>query len=288
MDLCNINVIRALLEGHGFKFSKAMGQNFLIAPWVPAEIAAAGLADKNSGVLEIGPGVGCLTKELSDAAGKVCAVELDKRLPEVLEKSLRGCENVEIFSGDIMKFDLDKLLSKRVEGLTQRVCATLPYNITSPVLTKLIEYGRFETITVMIQKEVARRIYAAAGSDSYGAFSVFIQYHTVPELLFDVPPDCFVPQPKVTSSVIRLKTRKTPPVEVCSEKLLFRTVRAAFSRRRKTLLNGLSMSYGEIPKEEMCGILEKCGFDPKVRGETLSLEDFAALTNGIGEVLNGD
>ena len=286
MDLCNIIVIRALLERHGFKFSKALGQNFLIASWVPEQIARECLADEDSGVLEIGPGVGCLTKELSAVSGKVCAVELDKRLPDVLAESLYDCDNVEIICGDILKLDISDLVSSRFSGLTPRVCANLPYNITTPVLSKLIDSGCFESITVMIQREVAQRICALPGTPEYGAFSVYVNYYTEPEILFDVPPDCFLPRPKVTSSVIRMVKRSSPPAEVSDEKLFFRVVKAAFSQRRKTLLNALSSSFSNIKKEDLGKIIEECGFDIRIRGEVLSIEEFAALTEKIRSMTN--
>ena len=281
MDLCNINVIKALLERHGFRFSKALGQNFLIAPWVPVRIAEESLADKNSAVLEIGPGVGCLTKELSAVSGRVIAVELDKRLPDVLAESLCDCQNVEIISGDILKTDVKALVDARFCGLTPRVCANLPYNITTPVLSKLIDSGLFESITVMIQREVAQRICAEPGTGDYGAFSVYVNFHTEPEILFDVSPDCFIPRPKVTSTVIRLTKRHVPPVVVSDEALFFKIVRAAFSQRRKTLANALSSVFPNIGKDDLASIMSGCGFDPKIRGEVLSIAGFAAVSEKI-------
>ena len=282
MDLCNTDVLRLLLEKHGFRFSKALGQNFLIKDWVPEQIAESSGADKSSAVLEIGPGVGCLTKELSRRAGKVVAVELDNRLLPLLDESLSECDNVEIVSGDIMKTDVAGLVREKFSGLTPRVCANLPYNITSPVLTKLINTGVFESITVMIQKEVALRICAGAGDADYGALSVFINYYMETELLFDVSPDCFMPQPKVTSAVIRMTKRSAPPVMADDEKLFFRVVRAAFEQRRKTLSNALSGKLGEgISKEKIVSAMQACGLDLRVRGEALGMEQFAALTNAL-------
>ena len=205
MELTNSKDIRELLGRHGFRFSKSMGQNFLTAAWVPESIAEGALLDENTGVLEVGPGIGCLTEQLSKRAGKVLAVELDKALKPVLAETLRDCGNVEVIFGDVLKQDLPKLVKDHFQGLRPVVCANLPYNVTSPLLTAFIEAGCFETITVMIQREVARRICAAPGSGDYGAFGLFVQWHTETELLFDVPPSCFMPQPKVTSSVIRLR-----------------------------------------------------------------------------------
>lgn len=284
MDLCNINVIRALLEEHGFKFSKALGQNFLINAAIPQMIAGSSMADKNSGVLEIGPGIGCLTKELAVLADKVAAVELDKRLPDVLKVSLAEFDNIEIISGDIMKLDISEIIDTKFQGLTPRVCANLPYNITTPVLTKLIACGRFETITVMIQREVAKRICASPASSDYGAFGIFVGYYMEPELLFDVSPDCFMPQPKVTSSVIRLTRRKTPPVDVKDTSLLFRVIKGAFAQRRKTLLNSLSSSFPEIPKQALSDTLIACNIDLKTRGEVLDLQSFAYIANALYEL----
>ena len=286
MDLCNINVIKDLLQRHGFKFSKSLGQNFLTAQWVPERIAAESFVDKDSCVLEIGPGIGCLTKELSKVAGKVCAVELDKRLPNVLKESLAECENVSVISGDIMKTDIERLIEEEFSGLTPRVCANLPYNITTPVLTKLIESARFESITVMIQREVARRICAKPGTGDYGAFTVFINYYTKPSLLFDVSPGCFIPQPKVVSTVIRLEKRPAPAIKVSDEKLFFRTVRGAFAQRRKTLINSLASAFSEIPKESLTWAMEEAGLDLKIRGEALSLSDFAILSDKIGGIIH--
>ena len=281
MDVCNINDIKALLGRHGFHFSKSMGQNFLIESWVPEDIAAASGADKNSCVLEIGPGIGPLTRQLSDRAGKVVAVELDRSLLPILSETLEGRSNVEIVSGDIMKQDIPALVDARFEGLTPLVCANLPYNITSPVLTALIEADRFASITVMIQREVALRICAAPGSSDYGAFSVFCQYHTTPELLFDVPNTCFIPSPKVTSSVVRMVPRPKP-AQVEDEAFFFRVVHAAFAQRRKTLLNSLSSALGQPCSRDMVSdAISACGLRPDVRGERLGIPEFAALAKEL-------
>ena len=204
MDLCNISDIKALLGRHGFHFSKSMGQNFLIASWVPEDMVAGAGVTRENGVLEIGPGIGPLTVRLSGAAAKVVAVELDRALLPVLAETLAGRDNVQVVPGDILKLDLAALVEREFSGLVPMACANLPYNITTPVLTALIDSGLFSAITVMIQREVAARICAAPGTSDYGSFSVYCQYHTLPELLFDVPPECFVPAPKVTSSVLSL------------------------------------------------------------------------------------
>ena len=281
MNLTDSNEIRALLTRHGFRFSKSLGQNFLTAAWVPERIAVEAGLDGSVGALEVGPGIGCLTEQLSRRAAKVLSVELDRSLRPVLAETLTGCENVEVLFGDVLKQDLPALVRESFPGLTPVVCANLPYNVTTPVLTALIEAGCFARITVMIQREVARRICASPGTPDYGAFGLFVQYHCETELLFDVPPSCFVPQPKVTSSVIRLARREKPPVAVSDEALLFRVIRAAFNQRRKTLGNALSAGLGELTKEQAEKVLISCGFDRKIRGEVLDLGGFAEITDEI-------
>ncbi len=281
MELTNYNDIRALLSRHGFRFSKSLGQNFLTAAWVPERIAESAGLDEGTGVLEVGPGVGCLTEQLSLRAGKVLAVELDKALKPVLAETLAGRENVEILFGDVLKQDLPALVREKLPGLRPVICANLPYNVTTPLLTAFLEAGCFEAVTVMIQREVAKRICAPAGTPDYGAFGLFVQWHCFTELLFDVPPSCFVPQPKVTSSVIRLTRREEKPFPVQDEQLLFRVIRAAFNQRRKTLSNALSAGLGELSKEQAEKVLENCGFDPKIRGEAVELGGFVKITNEI-------
>ena len=281
MDLCNEKDIRALLGRHGFRFSKSMGQNFLIEGWVPRDIAEASGAGPDTGVLEIGPGIGPLTVQLARRAAKVAAIELDRTLYPILAETLAPYPNAEVVPGDAMKLDLAALVSDKFSGLTAIACANLPYNITTPVLTALIEAGCFASITVMIQREVARRICAPPGSPDYGAFSVFCQYHAHTELLFDVPPDCFLPAPKVTSSVLRM-VPKAPPAEVDDEAHFFRVVRAAFAQRRKTLANSLSASLGgSCGKQAVARAIEACGLPAAVRGERLSISEFAALSRAL-------
>ncbi len=278
MNLTDPNHIRALLARHGFRFSKSMGQNFLIADWVPRDIADAAGLDEGCGVLEIGPGIGPLTVQLAQRAGKVAAVELDRALLPILAETLADCPNVQVIPGDVMKLDLNELISERFPGMPVMACANLPYNITTPVLTKLLESGRFQSITVMIQREVARRVCAGPDSPDRGAFSLFCQYHAQCKLLFDVGPECFLPAPKVTSSVIQLVPHAQPPVDA-DPKALFAVVRAAFAQRRKTLLNALSAAYGaRLSKDQLRQILRDCGLEETVRGERLSLEDFSRLS----------
>lgn len=288
MELTNINEISSLLLRHGFKFSKAMGQNFLTARWVPQQIAEEAGIDENTGVMEVGPGIGCLTAELSDNAGKVVSVELDKRLKPVLAETLEGRDNVEIIFGDVLKLNLRQLVEEKFQGLKPAICANLPYNVTTPLITAFIEADCFETITVMIQREVARRICAQPGTGDYGAFGIFVNYYMEPELLFDVPPSCFVPQPKVTSSVIKLKKREKPPVEVKDEKLLFKVVRAAFNQRRKTLVNALSSAFGNLNKNEIINLVENAGYDCRIRGENLDIGGFAKISDEIYTLISAD
>ena len=281
MDLCDIREIKALLARHGFRFSKSMGQNFLIQSWVPRDIAAASGAGPGVGVLEIGPGIGPLTDRLAGLADRVAAVELDRSLLPVLAETMAGRDNVEIVPGDILKLDVPALVGEKLAGLTPIVCANLPYNITTPVLTALLEARCFASITVMIQREVARRICAAPGTPDYGAFSVYCQVHAGTELLFDVPPDCFLPAPKVTSSVLRLTPRPLP-AEIEDEAFFFRVVRAAFAQRRKTLLNALEAAFGgQFSKEELAGLLADCGLPENVRGERLGIPEYAALARAL-------
>ena len=286
MDLCNLKDIQSLLNRHGFHFSKAMGQNFLIDAAVPQAIAEGCGADESCAVLEIGPGIGCLTAQLARRAGKVAAVELDKRLPPVLEETLAEYDNVHVISGDILKLDIPALVQEEFGTLRPLVCANLPYNITTPVLSALIDSGCFESLTVMIQKEVAQRICAAPGTGDYGAFSVYMQFHTEPEILFDVPPHCFTPQPKVTSAVLRCRVRRAPPVDVRDADFFFRVVRASFAMRRKTLINGLSAAFGSrLSKAALAELMCACGLSRTVRGETLGLEEFAHLSNALYDAL---
>lgn len=280
MDLCDRREIQALLERHGFHFSKAMGQNFLIESWVPRDIADSCGADEGTGVLEIGPGIGPLTRQLARRAGKVVSVELDARLYPVLRETMRGADNFTLIEGDAMKLDFAQVVQEHFAGLRPILCANLPYNITTPVLTKCVESRCFDSLTVLIQKEVAQRICAEAGTAEYGAFTVLMQYYTAPQMLFTVPASCFLPAPKVTSAVIHCPVRKTPPVEVVSESALWRTVKAGFALRRKTLVNSLQTGY-QLPKERLAEIVTDCGLSPTVRGERLTLEDFARLTNAL-------
>lgn len=286
MNVCDIQVMKPLLAAHGFYFSKAKGQNFLVATWVPARIAAESGVDETSGVLEVGPGIGCLTQQLCLRAGKVCAVEVDSRLQPILAETVGEFPNLELVWADVLKLDVAALVRERFAGLRPAACANLPYYITSPVLSSLLEADCFESVTVMVQKEVAQRIAARPGTADYGAFSVFCQYYAEPELLFTVPPDCFLPRPKVTSAVVTLRVRRARPWAIQSEELFFRTVRAAFAMRRKTLQNCLAAGFPALGKAGAADVLAQCGLAPNVRGETLSIAEFAEISNAIGECLH--
>ena len=284
--LTDLNTIKALLARHGFRFSKTLGQNFLCADWVPERIAEAAGLDADTGVLEVGPGIGCLTVQLAKRAKKVVSVELDRALQPVLAETLAGCDNVEVLFADVMKTDLSALAAECFSDCARAVvCANLPYQITTPALTAFAQTKRFSRVTVMIQREVARRICARENTTEYGAFSILMQWHFDPLLCFDVPPGCFLPAPKVTSSVVTLPRREAPPVAVRDEKQMFAVVRAAFNQRRKTLCNALSALLG-LPKETVAAAIAATGLSESVRGEALSIAQFAALSDALTEIKN--
>lgn len=279
MELTDAKSVSALLERHHFRFSRSMGQNFLIDPAVPEELCESAMLDKATGVLEIGPGIGCLTAKLAEKAGRVVSIELDRTLAPVLSETLEGRDNVEIVYADALRLDLAALCAEKLSGLRLVVCANIPYNVTSPLLTAFIKAGCFETMTLLCQREVAERLCAPPGTADYGAFTVFVNWHCVPETLFEVSPECFMPAPKVTSAIIRLTTRKTPPVAVSDEAFMFRIIRAAFGQRRKSLANALKNGLPELNREHIAAAIAECGLDPMVRGETLSMEKFAFLSD---------
>ena len=281
IDVCNIQVMKPLLAEHGFHFSKAKGQNFLISRWVPERIAEDAGVDASAGVLEIGPGIGPLTQQLALRAGKVCAVELDTRLAPILKQTVGEFDNLEIIWSDVLKQDIPALIAEKFSGLRPAACANLPYYITSPILTALLEAECFQAVTVMVQKEVAQRIAAKPGSADYSAFTIFCNFYAEPEILFDVPAHCFLPQPKVTSAVIQLKVRKDRPWDIEDQDVFFRCVKASFAMRRKKLSNGLASGFPELGKEGAAEVIAECGFEPSVRGETLDISDFAKLANAI-------
>ena len=232
-------------------------------------------------MLEVGPGVGCLTAQLAGRAEKVLALELDERLRGVLNETLADFGNVSVVFADAVKADLPALCREHLGERPWRVCANLPYNVTTPLLTAFLRAGCFESITVMVQKEVAQRLCAAPGTGEYGAFSLLVQWYAEPELLFDVPPHCFVPQPKVTSAVVRLQQRQAPPADVADADFFFAVVRAAFNQRRKTLPNAVSAGIQALARADVESALLSLGLSPTVRGEALSLAQFAALSNAL-------
>lgn len=277
-NLSDISVIKKILSEHGFTFSKSLGQNFLINPTVCPRMAEACGADSDTGVLEIGAGIGVLTAELAKRAKKVVSLELDTRLIPVLAETLGEFSNVEILNADVLKIDLNKLIDDCFQGMHVAVCANLPYYITSPVIMALLESRiPVDAVTVMVQKEAAARLCAPVGSRDAGAVTVAVNYYAQAEKLFDVSAGSFMPAPKVDSSVIRLNIRKEPPVEVSDEKFFFKVIKAAFGQRRKTASNSLSAGLG-IPKDKVSSAIAAAGFDPSVRAESLTMQELALLS----------
>ncbi len=279
--LSDISTIRAVLEKNGFHFSKALGQNFLINPSVCPRMAALSGAADCAGAVEVGPGIGVLTWELSQVAKKVVSIELDKRLLPVLDETLADCNNVKILNADVMKLDLRRMIEEEFPGGEVAVCANLPYYITSPVIMRLLEERLPVTsITVMVQKEAAERLCAHPGERACGAVSAAVWYYAEPEILFQVSRGSFMPAPNVDSAVIRLRIRRTPPVEVADEPFFFRVVRAAFAQRRKTAVNSIANTLGRS-KQAVAAAFDAAGVPQNARAEALTLEDFAALTAGL-------
>ena len=276
--LTNISTVREILSRHGFTFSKALGQNFLINPSVCPRMAEYAVTDAHTGVLEIGPGIGVLTNELLKRAEKVVAVELDKRLIPVLAETLGEYDNLKVINADVMELDLRRLIAEEFAGMRVVVCANLPYYITSPILMKLLEERLpIESITVMVQKEAAVRLCAAEGSRDSSAITAAVRYYAEPELLFHVSAGSFMPAPKVDSAVIRLTLRE-PELLPRDEKMMFRVIKAAFSQRRKTVLNSISSSLS-LDKGELSDILKTAGVDPAARAERLTLSDFSRISD---------
>lgn len=282
MNLCSYSEISGLLKRHGFTFSKALGQNFIVNEKICPAMAQSLNADDKTGVLEIGPGIGVLTKELCAVAGKVVSVELDSRLFPILSETLCDCDNIEIVGGDALKMNLNALIEEKFSEMSDiKVCANLPYYITSPIIMKLIESKLpVSEIVVMVQKEAADRLAAEIGSRESGALTVAAQYYAEIEKLFDVGRGSFMPQPRVDSAVIKLTVRKEPPVCPENEKRFFEIVRAAFAQRRKTALNSLSSSLG-VSKDKVRVALEEIGRNENDRAERFSMEEFAALSSLI-------
>ncbi len=282
MDLYDYNTVKRILSKHGFTFSKALGQNFLINPDVCPQMAESLSADENTGVLEVGPGIGVLTKELCRVAGKVVSVELDKRLFPVLDETLAEFDNLEIINADVMKIDLNKLIEEKFSGCSSvKVCANLPYYITSPVIMTLLESKLpVDEIVVMVQKEAGERLCAEVGSRMAGAVTVAVNYYADSEILFDVNRDSFMPSPKVDSVVIRLTVRKKSKFEVSNEKKFFSLVKCAFSQRRKTALNSISNTMG-VPKDKISAVFTELGLDTNIRAEKLTMNDFINIADRL-------
>lgn len=284
-NLSDIAVVKDLLSRHGFKFSKALGQNFLINPTVCPRMAQVCGAGENTGVIEVGPGFGVLTAELAKKAKKVVSIELDERLLPVLDETLAEFNNVKIINADVLKVDLKKIIEEEFGGMKVAVCANLPYYITSPVIMHLLESRLpIENLTVMVQKEAAQRLCAPVGSREAGAVTVAVDYYSDAKKAFDVSAGSFMPAPKVDSSVIKLDIRKQPPVELKDEKLFFRMVKAVFSQRRKTAANSISAGMS-LPKEKVYAAIANAGYPETVRAESFTMEELAVLANSIYDVM---
>ena len=280
-NLSNISTIKEILSKHGFTFSKSLGQNFLINPSVCPRMTRLCGAKNGVGVIEVGPGIGVLTKELACLADKVVSVELDKRLLPVLEQTLSDFDNVKVVNDDILKIDLHKLIKEEFDGLDVVICANLPYYITSPVIMRLLEERiPVKSITVMVQKEAAQRICARVGTRDSSAVTVAVNYYSKPSMLFSVSSGSFMPAPKVDSAVIKLDISDKPEVEAVNEKIFFKVVKSAFAQRRKTILNSLSAGFS-ISKSDMAYILEKSNVAENLRAEQLSMKQIADISNNI-------
>lgn len=286
-DLYQAAVTKAIIAKYNFDIQKKFGQNFLIDGRVLNKIVDAAEITKDDFVLEIGPGIGSLTQFLSYNAGKVCAVEIDKKLMEVLDETLADFENVEIINDDVLKVDLNALIEEKNQGKPVKVVANLPYYITTPIIMGLFEKNvPMKSMTVMIQKEVAERMVAGPGTKDYGALSLAVQYYSNPYLVANVPQNCFIPRPNVDSAVMRLEKYENPPVKVKDEDLMFKLIRASFQQRRKTLVNSITnVAKLGLDKEKILSVIEGCGHTPTIRGEALTLAQFAALSDAFSEAL---
>ncbi len=284
-NLTDIGTIKDILGRHGFHFSKALGQNFIVNPSVCPRMAEESGIDENCGVIEIGAGIGVLTAELAKRAKKVVVIEIDTKLLPILDETLKGFNNIEIINQDVLKTDLAALIKEKFDGMPVYVCANLPYYITSPVIMALLESRLpIEAVTVMVQKEAAQRICAPVGSRLSGAVTVAVDYYAHAQKLFDVSAGSFMPAPKVDSCVIRMDIRKTPEISITDEELFFRMVHAAFGQRRKTAANSISAGSG-IPKDAVIKAIEECGFEPSVRAEGLTMHELAMLSEKISEII---
>lgn len=283
LELTNVSVIKDLCERHGFALSKGFGQNFIVNPGIcPKMVHAAGI-DESYGVLEIGPGIGVLTKELCKCAAKVISVEVDERLPPLLAETMAEYDNFQLVMGDVLKIDLAALIAREFQGLKVAVCANLPYYITSPIVMKLLEERLpLEHLTVMVQKEAAERLCAKPGTRAAGAVTYAVHYYAEPEILFTVQPGSFYPPPKVTSAVIQLRLHEAPCVQPKEEKHMFRVIQAAFSQRRKTAANAISAGMG-IAKAQVLDAMQELGISVTARPEQLTLEHYAALSDALSK-----
>ena len=289
MNLCDIKTVKQIMAMFHLTFRKEFGQNFLTDRMVVEDIADECCVDENSTILEIGPGIGTLTYELAQRRRQVVSLEIDRGLIPVLQYTLGEFDNVRVINEDVMQTDLDALLSPYFAEGPVSVCANLPYYITTPILMKLLESGLpFDYITVMIQAEVADRLCAKAGGKDYGAITAVLAYYGESEKLFTVPADRFVPAPKVNSTVIRIRLHKQKPYAPKDEKLLFRTIKAAFGQRRKTLVNALGAGFSELSREQIVSVITDCGHDVNIRGERLDIAQFVELSDRIGEILNAN
>lgn len=285
MDLCNLSTIKSLMSDAGITFRKEFGQNFLTNRIIPEEIADNCADTSDRLVIEIGPGIGCLTQELAMRYSKVVAIEIDKGLIPILEKTLSEFDNVTVINEDVMKINIKELVEQYAEGKPVSVCANLPYYITTPILMHLLESDvKFSSITVMVQNEVAQRLAAKAGSSDYGAITAILGYYGTVRKLFKVSAGSFVPPPKVDSAVVRIDLYDKCPHDIKDEKLFRNCIKAAFEMRRKTLENALSAKLGGFTKEDVAEAISRSGFDAKIRGERLSTEDFAMLSNHLTDI----
>lgn len=284
MNLSHPSELKAVLQRHGFTFTKSLGQNFLIDPHVLEQIVEASGVDAETNVLEIGAGAGTLTRALADHAKRVVSVEIDQNLLPVLQETMAGFANFKLVHADILEVDLAQLTAEAFDDQPFLVIANLPYYITTPIVMRLLESGLpVRQMTLMVQKEVAARMAAKPGGKEYGALSVAVQYYTVPQIALRAEPHCFLPQPKVASSVISLRVLDTPAVAVKDQTFFFKVVKSAFGQRRKTLVNALAGSpYLKIEKAQVGAILQEMGLPAAVRGEALSIAEFAELANRLG------
>ena len=280
-ELTDLSYVRALCEKYDFALSKGFGQNFIINPGLPLKIVDASGVDRRYGVIEIGPGIGVLTRELARRAAKVVSIEVDERLPPLLEETMAGVDNFKLVMNDVLKVDLRALIEEEFPGMPVAVCANLPYYITSPIVMKLLsERLPVESLTVMVQKEAADRLAAVPGTRASSAISCAVNYYSTSRLMFTAAPGSFYPAPKVTSAVVRMDIRPSPAVQVEDEEGYFALIRAAFGQRRKTAANAIAGGLG-LSKDTVIAAIQQAGFDPRVRPEALTLEDFAAIQTAL-------